>query len=145
MIKCVKDGWPQYEERKEMQPFFQRRCEFSVVDGCLLWGRRVVLPMGLRCGVLKALHEAHVGIVRMKALARSYVWWPGIDRDVEEVARSCKACGTIAKNPVQLFHSWEMPKRNWERIHIDFAGPFLGNFLRNIRKTNISPKMSIFS
>uniref|UniRef100_A0A1X7VLI8 Reverse transcriptase domain-containing protein n=1 Tax=Amphimedon queenslandica TaxID=400682 RepID=A0A1X7VLI8_AMPQE len=31
-------------------------------------------------------------IVRMKAEARSYFWWPGLDKDVEEEVRSCNAC-----------------------------------------------------
>jgi len=28
----------------------------------------------------------------MKALARSYFWWPGLDRDIEEITKTCKEC-----------------------------------------------------
>ena len=38
------------------------------------------------------LHETHPGIVRMKALARSYMWWPGINKDLNEVAHECEKC-----------------------------------------------------
>lgn len=41
--------------------------------------------------VLKILHGAHPGIVHMTALARSYVWWPRMDGEVERVVRACEA------------------------------------------------------
>ena len=62
----------------------------------------------------------------MKALARSYVWWSGIDRDLEEVAKSCSACAAVKQSPVKApLHPWAWPSRPWQRVHIDFAGPFL--------------------
>ena len=68
-----------------------------------------------------------IGIECMKALARSYVWWPDLDMDIE---RTCKACGTCMldqNNPSRApIHCWEYPNQPGERIHIDYAGPFLG-------------------
>ncbi|KAF2888748.1 hypothetical protein ILUMI_17425 [Ignelater luminosus] len=34
--------------------------------------------------VLDLLYQAHLGIVRMKALARSFVWWSTLDNQIEE-------------------------------------------------------------
>ena len=63
----------------------------------------------------------------MKALARSYMWWPRMDKAIEEVAKGCNGCQLTQNNPkTALLHSWELPARPWQRIHIDFAGPFLG-------------------
>ena len=42
-----------------------------------MWGSRVVIPTKLRSEVLQVLHESHVGVVRMKALARSYSTFGG--------------------------------------------------------------------
>ena len=38
------------------------------------------------------LHECHPGMCRVKALARSFVCWPGIDLDVEEKVRLRHVC-----------------------------------------------------
>lgn len=60
----------------------------------------------------------------MKGLARSFVFWPGIDADIENIARTCVECGKHAYAPPKYHkHNWEYPKEPWERIHIDYAGP----------------------
>ncbi|PHT96411.1 hypothetical protein BC332_34663 [Capsicum chinense] len=43
-----------------------------------------------------------------------------IDRDIEELAKSCLTCFSHAKSPPQNnSHHWERPKEAWSRIHID--------------------------
>lgn len=63
----------------------------------------------------------------MKALARSYCWWKTIDQDIENIVRNCRPCCDNANEPPKLKHQWEYPDTPWERIHVDFAGPFLGH------------------
>ena len=36
--------------------------------------------------------EGHPGIARMKSLARMYVWWPGINKDIEQAVQKCAQC-----------------------------------------------------
>ncbi|KAI5086647.1 hypothetical protein C0J45_23302, partial [Silurus meridionalis] len=108
----------------ELKPYISRRHELSVQSGRLLWGRRVVIPPALRKPVLKQLHVGHCEMVRMKEIARSYFWWPGVDGQIEEKSRTCTSCQCI-RNAPQLapLHPWEYPEKPWHRIHIDFAGP----------------------
>jgi hypothetical protein len=67
----------------------------------------------------------------MKSLARNYVYWPGMEHDIEEMVRVCgpsaAAAAAAAKQPFKTtLHSWPPATKPWERIHTDFAGPHLG-------------------
>ena len=88
---------------------------------------KLSFPTKLRPQILQELHDSHPGIVRMKGLARSRVWWPSITRDIETCVQSCVACqGQRNQPPPVPLHPWPLSREPWERIHIDFAGPVDG-------------------
>ena len=58
-----------------------------------------MIPKVGREKVIEALHETHPGIVKMKTLARNYVWWPKMDEQLELKVRNCKMCQCNQKNP----------------------------------------------
>ncbi|KAL5505227.1 hypothetical protein EMCRGX_G006629, partial [Ephydatia muelleri] len=130
VLTYTRQGWPT-KIPDAMKPFWTRRDEITIEGDCLLWGLRVLVPQKLQVQVLEELHQGHPGASRMKALARSYVWWPGLDLDLENLAKSCLQCQEVKVSPpVAPLHPWVWPAQPWQRIHIDFAGPFLGsNFL----------------
>ena len=73
-----------------------------------MWGIRVVIPPQMRGCVLNELHQSHPVIVRMKSLAGLYVWWPGIDREIEQMVRGCESCNLQRDNvPLAPLHPWE--------------------------------------
>ena len=123
-------GWPDSIDGPSLQPYYSRRCELSVEDGCLLWGSRLIVPPQAQQPVITELHTAHPGITRMKSLARSYVWWPGMDQDLERKVRSCQVCQENRKSPASApLHPWEYPSKPWSRLHVDYAGPFMGKMI----------------
>ena len=130
----VMKGWaiPQDEQIK---PFYQRKGELTVHCGVLMLGHRVVIPVKLRNKVLSELHEGHLGIVKMKTLARSYIWWPKIDKDIEHLAKSCPGCqlqqneaGKVSLHPwdfAPFRFCWTIPRTNvpcHSRCPLEVAG-----------------------
>ncbi|XP_029142078.1 uncharacterized protein K02A2.6-like [Protobothrops mucrosquamatus] len=100
---------------------------YPVPVGCILWGSSVIVLSSSRPRVLESLHEGHPRIVRMKALARSYLWWPGLDKAIEAQVHGCYTCQqSRPEMPQAPVHRWEDTHTPWSRIHIDFAGPFQG-------------------
>ena len=51
-----------------------------------------MIPPKYQEQLLQELHDTHPGVIRMKAIARSFVWWPGIDADIEDLVRACPEC-----------------------------------------------------
>ncbi|GFT70170.1 uncharacterized protein K02A2.6 [Trichonephila clavipes] len=110
-------------EGKDLQG---REAQYTIEDGCIMYGQRVCIPRKFRKNVLEELHAGHLGIVKMKAIARSFVYWKNIDNDIEDAAKNCVDCARYkADPPKSKVHYWEYPSMPWERIHVDFAGPIL--------------------
>ena len=75
-------------------------------------GHPYLLPEGI-LGIL--------GILRMKELARSYLWWPNVDLEIEQTVRNCSSCQQVRKPPAAPLAPWLWPSNPWHRIHIEFA------------------------
>lgn len=50
-----------------------------------------------------------------------------MDTEIEQEVQSCQSCQENRKSPARApLHPWEWPETPWSRLHIDYAGPFLG-------------------
>ena len=107
MITFVQQGWPT-QIQDELKPLHKRKDELTVEANCLLWGRKVIVPENNRTRYyVEELRTAHPGVVRMKSIARIHVWWPGIDKKIEEVVKGCLPCqSNKSKPPLTSLHLW---------------------------------------
>ncbi|XP_046737570.1 uncharacterized protein K02A2.6-like [Diprion similis] len=126
IVHYVRNEWPKTADLSRIENnFFKKRHELEIENGSLTWGYRIVIPESLRKDILKELHSSHMGVVKMKQLARNYFWWPYLDEDIENLANSCKICLENRPEPTKTsLTPWQWPSTPWSRIHIDFMGPF---------------------
>lgn len=90
----------------------------------ILRGSTIVIPPSLQNRALQIVHESHQGITKTKALLREKVWFPGKDRQAEEMVRNCLACQTTTPEtdtePLQMS---DLPCTVWQDFSADFYGP----------------------
>lgn len=130
VLHMVKSGQFTHNSDNNLKPYISRRNELSVQDDILLWGNRVIIPPQGRRALLEELHTTHSGIVRTKSLARSILWWPKMDEEIEQLIKQCDRCQTTRHTPAKApLHPWVFTDGPWSRIHIDYAGPISGRML----------------
>ena len=115
----VKSGLP-IKLPENLKEFSAYRSEISIVKNCLMYRNRVVIPTAIRENVLKILHKGHPGIVAMKAIVRSLIWYPGLEKDIVNLISNCKSCQLNAARPNQnQIFNWPNAPRIWSRLHVD--------------------------
>ena len=93
VLHFVTNGWPSTwlhnQDKNEVRTYLNTQTEITSKDGVLLRDSRVIIPTALRARVLNRLHLVHIGIIRMKSLARMHVWWPNIEVNIAAEVTSC--------------------------------------------------------
>ncbi|KAJ8873519.1 hypothetical protein PR048_024337 [Dryococelus australis] len=113
---------PDQSDDKSLTENLSRKNELTVEEDCILLGSRVVIPEIQQNVILALLHEEHPGFSHMKILARSHIWWPGLDGQIEAVVQSCHACQCVQPSTRKVaLQQWPWPARKWQRVHVDFA------------------------
>ena len=124
VLQFIRYGWPDSVNDPDMKLYFTKRWELTELDGYIIWCSRVLIPPQESDQVLAELHRGHPGGARIKSLACRFVWWPGMDQQIEETVQNCLNCRqSQPAPPVAPLCSWQWSTRPWSRIHIDFAGP----------------------
>lgn len=96
--------------------------EYSVSNGCLYRGLRIVVPPSLRQQILSRFHAHHPGIVKMRQLLRNFVWWPGLDGDVQKFVSKCESCVVAnGSRDNQQLPPWSECQRFFQRVFIDIC------------------------
>lgn len=121
VLDWVMVGWPEVCD-EDLKPYYTRRHELSCEQNCILWGSRVIIPPVFREKMLEELHWEHPGICAMKAIARTCVWWPKMDEEIEQKIKLCSVCQDVRTSPpCAPLIPWKWATRPFQRIHVDFC------------------------
>lgn len=61
------------------------------------------------------------GIVAMKAIARSYIWWPNLTEETELMVQSCDGCQAVqAAAAAAPLYPCRLPTGVWQWVLIEF-------------------------
>ncbi|KER24566.1 hypothetical protein T265_07798 [Opisthorchis viverrini] len=128
VISALRRGWT-HQERRRFPAFYARRDSLALTpDGLLCYNDRVVIPPTHRSAILSDLHSGHLGIDKMKSLARLTCWWPELDADIARTAKDCMNCTHKIHSKSSKWIPWPLSCETWQRIHADYCGPFLNKY-----------------
>lgn len=121
VLKYIRgNAWPN-PITKSVKPFHRIKGDLSIDDGCLYYRDRIVIPVSLQNEILQIIHSNHDGIVRMKMVARSFVWWPNFDKSIEEYVETCPSCQMTQRFSKEVVNTrWPTSQYPFQRIHLDF-------------------------
>lgn len=150
LIEKLKDGMPllhqedwvkriilNYEFEDNSWSNRERGEKFTFADGYLwrtmnTWPSerrpQVCVPRLFRTEIMMTCHDckSHVGTRRCYEFIRDYFFWPRMSNDVKTYIRTCHFCQAMKvdqQKPIGYLSSAPIPRRPFEHIHVDFAGP----------------------
>lgn len=119
LFDFILNGWPE-KSPVGLERFHSIRNSLDIENGCVFYGERVFVPPMLRQKFLKMIHREHTGIVKCKQLARHSIWWPNLDKDIEQMVNTCDACCVYArKGSRKWLESWPKTEYPFQRVHLD--------------------------
>ena len=122
----IHEGWPETlseahnfdrRRRQVMELYWNSRDELTIEDGLVYKGHRLVIPFKERSGIVKSLHESHIGIEGTLRRARDIVYWPGITAQLKDHLSRCGICNRYqpeqCKEPLKPH---DVPNLPWEKV-----------------------------
>lgn len=99
----IKNGWPTNNKNipNGLHDYHKLRGELSADNSLVFFNDRLIVPKNLRLSFIKTLHDGHIGMTKMKQLARKLYYWPHIDSHIEEFVKRCFPCQTHQNNNIK--------------------------------------------
>lgn len=142
VIKHLNEGWP----RGKCAQYYNIRTELSVVKGFLLRQDRIIIPQSLRQEMLKKLHEGHLGAEKCKRRARTAIYWPGINADIDKMVSTCDTClKHHAKQQKEPMIITDPPDGPWQKVGTDLFFLDGRNYLLVIDYLSNYPEIALLS
>ena len=120
--RTIFNGWPANKQDvpDPVMPYWNIRDELSTYNGIVFKGERIIIPESLRAEILEILHKSHSGIVRTKQRARDMIYWPGLNKQIEDITSKCAAClESRSKQQKEPLTPHPVPSLPWNKVGTD--------------------------
>ena len=120
--RVIHAGWPKTRRAvdKDLQDFWNIRDELFSANGLVFFGSRILVPESLRKEMLLKVHGGHFGIEKCKSRARQLIYWPNINKDIEETVSRCATCNKFQRRQShEPLHQHEVPELPWQVLASD--------------------------
>ena len=96
--EVVFNGWPNTikELPSVLRPYWNYRKQLSIEDSLIMKRQRIIIPQVLQGYILAKLYASHQGAEKLRA--RPSVFWEDLNKDVEDMTKSCKVCQELKPN-----------------------------------------------
>ena len=118
----IVNGWPETKNSLHtcLLPYFGYQDEFTIQDGLIFKGERVVIPSSLRKETKEAVHSSHIGVEGCLRRARECIFWPGMNSELKEYMSKCEICNKYkSSQQKESLMSHELSDRPWEKVGVD--------------------------
>ncbi|UYV66673.1 hypothetical protein LAZ67_4002516 [Cordylochernes scorpioides] len=116
-------------ESSQLNKYFRLRKDLSVQEDLISNEKgKILVPVSLRNKLLSFAHKAYQGMARTKKRLREYYWWPGMDKDVEDLVTNCWVCKNYDKRLKSIrvpITPVERPANTLTKLGLDIVGPFI--------------------
>jgi hypothetical protein len=118
----IRVGWPQSKKAlpDDLKEYWNHKLELSETQGIILKDQRILIPLVLRRKILDKLHQGHQVIEKTKQRARQSVFWPRINKDIEDLVSKCSHCQELRNaNPKEPLIPHSIPLYPWQVVGTD--------------------------
>ena len=123
IIKLLKEKietkWKRKNSSRELDRYYQNRQYLSLIQECVMFQNRIIIPEIEKQRVLKEIHNAHQGVTRCIARSKESVWWFGITEDIKAHVGSCIQCMIYENKKIETLEMIPIPKGPWEMLGTD--------------------------
>ena len=122
LANIIITGWP--DDIKVVpcpsHPYWQHHETLTIEDGLVLCGEALIVPPLESERILHQLHQFHQGITKAQLLVHVCIFWPSINKAIEEVVCQCETCSQFqAQNAAAPLTPTPTPSLPWQMCAMD--------------------------
>ena len=116
----IRHGWPEELSQilEEIRDYWHLRDQLSEASGILLKGE--IIPQNFWRSMLDRIHMGHMGITKCSQSAREVMFWPGMNKAIEQMVLRCTICQEYCdSNPNEPMLPGPASEHPWEIVATD--------------------------